>query len=194
MSCRNRHVPACQAHRSRRGGGKGNRARPVAGSHHTAGKPRGPPAVSDLRGMPCDSGGRRNRQLKHHTSARHRRYGNPPLTESLRGLFTEGTTGCRIDIPSYNGRKTSCPAASCKGHGFPAEIIAHAAWLSFRSLLSYRQVEEILAAAALKSATKRLANGPASSAKLPLLSSSAATSRSALRFFCEVVKRCRYVL
>jgi putative transposase len=37
-------------------------------------------------------------------------------------------------------------APSYKGHRFPAEIIAHAVWLYFRFPLSYRQVEEILAA------------------------------------------------
>jgi len=37
-------------------------------------------------------------------------------------------------------------AASYKGHRFPAEIIAPAVWLTFRFPLSYRQVEEILAA------------------------------------------------
>src|SRR5436305_8131684 len=40
---------------------------------------------------------------------------------------------------------TSSPA-SYKGHRFCAEIIAHAVWLYFRFPLSYRQVEEILAA------------------------------------------------
>jgi putative transposase len=41
---------------------------------------------------------------------------------------------------------TTPPAVSYKGHRFPAEIIAHAVWLYFRFPLSYRQVEEILAA------------------------------------------------
>jgi putative transposase len=41
---------------------------------------------------------------------------------------------------------TTTPAGSYKGHRFPAEIIAHAVWLYFRFPLSYRQVEEILAA------------------------------------------------
>jgi putative transposase len=48
--------------------------------------------------------------------------------------------------PLYNKRMTTTPAAPYKGHRFPAEIIAHAVWLTFRFPLSYRQVEEILAA------------------------------------------------
>ena len=40
----------------------------------------------------------------------------------------------------------TAPAASYKGHRFPAEIIAHAVWLYFRFSLSYRDVEELLAA------------------------------------------------
>src|ERR687893_346681 len=37
-------------------------------------------------------------------------------------------------------------AALYKGHRFPAEIISHAVWLYFRFSLSYRDVEELLAA------------------------------------------------
>ncbi len=37
-------------------------------------------------------------------------------------------------------------AASYKGHRFPPEIISHCVWLSFRFALSYRDVEEMLAA------------------------------------------------
>jgi putative transposase len=36
-------------------------------------------------------------------------------------------------------------AALYKGHSFPAEIIGHCVWLSFRFALSYRDVEETLA-------------------------------------------------
>jgi putative transposase len=39
---------------------------------------------------------------------------------------------------------TTTPAASYKGHRFPAEIISHAVWLYFRFPLSYRPVEDIL--------------------------------------------------
>lgn len=38
------------------------------------------------------------------------------------------------------------PSALYKGHRFPAEIISHAVWLYFRFSLSYRDVEELLAA------------------------------------------------
>ncbi len=41
---------------------------------------------------------------------------------------------------------TTPTAASYKGYRFPAEIIGHAVWRYFRFPLSYRQVEEILAA------------------------------------------------
>jgi putative transposase len=37
------------------------------------------------------------------------------------------------------------PAALYKRHRFPGEIISHAVWLSYRFLLSYRGVEELLA-------------------------------------------------
>ena len=56
------------------------------------------------------------------------------------------TSGREITAPWYNKRMTTTPAGSYKGHRFPAEIIAHAVWLYFRFPLSYRQVEEILAA------------------------------------------------
>jgi hypothetical protein len=36
-------------------------------------------------------------------------------------------------------------ASPCKRHRFPGEIISHAVWLSYRFLLSYRDVEELLA-------------------------------------------------
>ena len=39
---------------------------------------------------------------------------------------------------------TSAPPTSYKHHRFPAEIISHAVWLSFRFCLSYRDVEELL--------------------------------------------------
>jgi putative transposase len=41
---------------------------------------------------------------------------------------------------------TSTPAHLYKRHRFPAEVIAHALWLYFRFSLSYRDVEELLAA------------------------------------------------
>lgn len=41
---------------------------------------------------------------------------------------------------------TAPSAALSKGHRFPAEIIGHCVWLSFRFSLSYRDVEELLAA------------------------------------------------
>jgi putative transposase len=37
------------------------------------------------------------------------------------------------------------PSALYKRHRFPGEIISHAVWLSYRFLLSYRDVEELLA-------------------------------------------------
>ena len=41
---------------------------------------------------------------------------------------------------------TTITAASYKGFRFPQDIIAHAVWLYFRFNLSYRDVEELLAA------------------------------------------------
>jgi putative transposase len=41
--------------------------------------------------------------------------------------------------------KTNTTAPDYKGFRFPAEIISHAVWLSFRFSLSYRDVEELLA-------------------------------------------------
>ena len=37
------------------------------------------------------------------------------------------------------------PSPLSKRHRFPGEIISHAVWRSFRFLLSYRDVEELLA-------------------------------------------------
>jgi putative transposase len=37
------------------------------------------------------------------------------------------------------------PSGLYKRHRFPGELISHAVWLSFRFLLSYRDVEELLA-------------------------------------------------
>src|SRR5262249_29928118 len=37
------------------------------------------------------------------------------------------------------------PSALYKPHRFPGELISHAVWLSYRFLLSYRDVEEVLA-------------------------------------------------
>ncbi len=37
------------------------------------------------------------------------------------------------------------PSALYKRHRFPGEIISHAVWLYYRFLLSYRDVEELLA-------------------------------------------------
>ena len=53
---------------------------------------------------------------------------------------------CRMTAPVYNRPITPASAALYKGHRFPADIIAHAVWLYFRFPLSYRQVEDILAA------------------------------------------------
>jgi putative transposase len=41
---------------------------------------------------------------------------------------------------------TTTTSPSYKGFRFPAEIISHAVWLYFRFSLSYRDVEELLAA------------------------------------------------
>jgi putative transposase len=51
---------------------------------------------------------------------------------------------------AYNGSLTTAPVASYKSHRFPAEIIAHTVWLYFRFSLSYRDVEELLAARGLR--------------------------------------------
>lgn len=37
------------------------------------------------------------------------------------------------------------PSALYKRHRFPGEVISHTVWLSYRFLLSYRDVEELLA-------------------------------------------------
>ena len=37
------------------------------------------------------------------------------------------------------------PNSCCRGHRFPAEVIAHAVWLYFRFPLSLRMVEDLLA-------------------------------------------------
>ena len=37
------------------------------------------------------------------------------------------------------------PSSRYKRHRFPGEIIGHAVWLYYRFLLSYRDVEELLA-------------------------------------------------
>jgi putative transposase len=45
------------------------------------------------------------------------------------------------------GGMTTAPSSpSYKGYRFPAEIISHAVWLYFRFSLSYRDVEELMAA------------------------------------------------
>ena len=54
---------------------------------------------------------------------------------------------------------------SYAGYRFPAEIISHAVWLYFRFPLSLRHVDEILAALASRSATRRCGNGRSSSAR-----------------------------
>jgi putative transposase len=41
--------------------------------------------------------------------------------------------------------KTTSIASNYKGYRFPPEIISHAVWLYFRFLLSFRDVEELLA-------------------------------------------------
>ena len=41
---------------------------------------------------------------------------------------------------------TTPTTALYKGHRFPAEIISHCVWLYFRFSLSYRDVEELMAA------------------------------------------------
>ena len=42
--------------------------------------------------------------------------------------------------------QTSAPSSSYRGYRFPTEIISHAVWLYYRFSLSYRDVEELLAA------------------------------------------------
>jgi putative transposase len=42
--------------------------------------------------------------------------------------------------------KTNTVAPSYKRHRYPAEIIAHTVWLYFRFSLSFRDVEELMAA------------------------------------------------
>jgi hypothetical protein len=41
--------------------------------------------------------------------------------------------------------KTTTTAPDYKGFRFPAEVISHTVWLSFRFSLSYRDIEELLA-------------------------------------------------
>jgi putative transposase len=41
---------------------------------------------------------------------------------------------------------TTASSPTYKGYRFPAEIISHAVWLYYRFSLSYRDVEELLAA------------------------------------------------
>jgi hypothetical protein len=52
----------------------------------------------------------------------------------------------RVELPPgarYSSRNT--PSTNrYKSHRFPAEIISHALWLSFRSCRSYREAEELL--------------------------------------------------
>jgi len=38
------------------------------------------------------------------------------------------------------------PSSSYRGHRFPAEIISHTVWLYFRFTLSFRDIDELLAA------------------------------------------------
>ena len=45
------------------------------------------------------------------------------------------------------------------GYRYPAEIISHAVWLYFRFTLSFRDVEEILAARVSLSPMRPFANG-----------------------------------
>ena len=45
-----------------------------------------------------------------------------------------------------DGMKTNVAAPSYRRHRYPAEIIAHTVWLSFRFPLSFRDVEELMAA------------------------------------------------
>jgi putative transposase len=46
----------------------------------------------------------------------------------------------------YHRRMNTPPSLSYKRHRFPGEIISHAVWLYFRFSLSYRDVEELMAA------------------------------------------------
>jgi hypothetical protein len=54
--------------------------------------------------------------------------------------------GSRGKVCHTLGMKTDSVAPSYKGFRFPQEIIAHAVWLYHRFNLSYRDVEELLAA------------------------------------------------
>src|SRR5918998_5254351 len=57
-------------------------------------------------------------------------------------------SGSRRHVESCDtgGMTTDTTAPSYKGFRFPQEIIAHAVWLYFRFNLSFREVEELLAA------------------------------------------------
>jgi putative transposase len=46
----------------------------------------------------------------------------------------------------YHRRMNTPPSLSYQRHRFPGEIISHAVWLYFRFSLSYRDVEEFMAA------------------------------------------------
>jgi putative transposase len=55
-------------------------------------------------------------------------------------LTTSGTCGI------IGGMTTAFDSPDYTGYRFPAEIISHAVWLYFRFSLSYRDVEELMAA------------------------------------------------
>ncbi len=102
-----------------------------------------------------------------------------------------------MGVLAYNKPMPTIPAASYKGHRFPAEIMAHAVWLYFRFPLSYRQVEEILAARGIV-----VSNGQRHYLwravdqhrnVLDILVTSRRDTQAAQRFFREILKRWQYV-
>src|SRR3712207_5087612 len=56
------------------------------------------------------------------------------------------SSSTRMESCDINGMTTDTAAPSYKGFRFPQEIFSHTVWLYFRFNLSYRDVEELLAA------------------------------------------------
>ena len=84
---------------------------------------------------------------------------------------------------------TTAARARYAGYRFPAEIISHAVWLYFRFPLGLRMVEELLAARASSSATKRCGNGRANLASNSRIGSAVGSRGSATNGIWMRVRR-----
>ena len=62
------------------------------------------------------------------------------------GIVNSSARCSRAKVWHTTPRQTPSTSRSYRGYRFPAEIISHAVWLYFRFSLSYRDVEELLAA------------------------------------------------